>query len=88
MNAQRSIIGLLLFVTAAAPTFAEVRDVTVPAGTLLRVRLQNTVGSDTSRVEDPVRGQLVDPIVVDGQTVVPAGSAVTGLVTQARRWAR
>ena len=55
---------------------AEARDATVPAGTVLRVRLQNSVGSDISRVEAPVHARLVNPIVIGGRTVVPAGSAV------------
>jgi len=61
------------------------RQVTIPAGTLLRVRLQNSVGSDISRIEDPVRASLVNPIVIDGRTILPSGSAVTGAVTQARQ---
>jgi hypothetical protein len=64
---------------------ARTREVTIPAGTLLRVRLQNSVGTDYSRVEDPVNASLVNPIVVGGRTVIPAGSAVGGSVTQARR---
>jgi hypothetical protein len=71
--------------SSPAPTAARVREVTIPAGTLLRVRLDNGVGSDFSRVEDPVRASLVNPIVVGGRTVLPAGSLVTGSVTQARR---
>jgi hypothetical protein len=71
--------------SSPAPTAARGREVTIPAGTLLRVRLDNGVGSDFSRVEDPVRASLVNPIVVGGRTALPAGSLVTGSVTQARR---
>lgn len=80
-----------LAATSARPSARVVertRQVTIPAGTLLRVRLQNSVGSDISRIEDPVRASLVNPIVIGGRTVVPAGSAVTGSVTQARQSGR
>jgi hypothetical protein len=62
-----------------------VRSVTIPAGTLLRLRLDNAVGSDSSRIEDPVRGHLVSPVRIGGRTVLPAGSSVRGAVTSARR---
>jgi hypothetical protein len=72
-------------VDAATSPSARIREVTIPAGTLLRVRLENSVGSDTSRIEDPVRASLVNPVIVGGRTVLPAGSTVIGSVTQARR---
>jgi hypothetical protein len=61
------------------------REITLPAGTHLRVVLDTTVGSDTSRVEDPVRAHLAHAVVVRGVTVLPAGSAVSGVVTDATR---
>lgn len=61
------------------------RRVTIPPGTQLRLRLENSVGSDISRVEDPVRATLVSPINIGGRTVLAAGSPVLGSVTLARR---
>jgi hypothetical protein len=71
---------------AAAPTEAPkptFRAVTIPAGTSLHVKLTDAVASNTSKVEDAVRGQLAKAIVVDDQTVVPAGAGVRGSVFQA-----
>jgi hypothetical protein len=84
----RLFVMLALLLGAAALMAAEVRESTVPAGTALRVRLENSVGSDISRVEAPVHARLVNPIVIGGRTVVPAGSTVTGLVTQTTRSGR
>ena len=81
----RLFVMLALWLSTASMMAAEVREATVPAGTALRVRLESAVGSDRSRVESPVHARLVNPIVIGGRTVVPAGSAVTGLVTQATR---
>ena len=61
------------------------REVVVPAGTSLSVALDTAVGSDTSRVEDPVKAHLTKAVVVDGMTAVPEGSIVDGVVTSAER---
>jgi hypothetical protein len=57
--------------------------VTVPAGTSISVTLLSAVASNTSHVEDPVKGSVAKAIVIDGTTVIPAGSALTGAVTEA-----
>jgi hypothetical protein len=64
---------------------ADVREITVPAGTRLSIVLDTSVGSDTSRVEEPVHAHLAQPVVVRGVTVLPAGSSVSGVVTSATR---
>jgi hypothetical protein len=60
-------------------------DVTLPAGTVLPVDLETSVGSDTSRVEQPVSGRLRRAITVGGAEVLPAGTALSGHVTAAQR---
>lgn len=69
---------------AVAPAEAAPRNVTLPAGTRLRVRLDTSHASNTSRVEDSVRGRLVEPVVVNGRTVLESNSEVTGHVVSAR----
>lgn len=64
------------------------RSVTVPSGTLLPVELSSAIASDSSRVEDPVRGTLRRALVVDGVQVLPAGTRVLGVVTSVERAAR
>ena len=61
------------------------REITIPAGTILRLRVQNSSGSDTSRVEDPVRATLVTTIRRNGEEVLPAGRTARGFVTSATR---
>jgi hypothetical protein len=62
-----------------------VRQVTIPAGTVLRLRVDRSFGSDLSRVEDPVLATLARPIIVDGRTVLREGSLASGYVSQATR---
>jgi hypothetical protein len=64
------------------------REVTIPAGTLLPLTLDTSVGSDTSRVEEPVTAHLARPIRVHGVPVLLEGTRVTGVVTAATRSAK
>jgi len=60
-----------------------VGEVTIPAGTVLPVALDTAVSSVTSRVEGPVHAHVTTPVVVHGVAVVPEGSRVSGVVTDA-----
>jgi hypothetical protein len=66
-----------------AVTKTVVHEVTIPAGTELPIVLDTTVSSKTSRVEEPVRAHLSRAVSVDGRQVLPAESAVSGVVTDA-----
>jgi len=88
-----SIMALLVFAPAtttpiAARESAAVRvdrTFTIPAGTVLRLRVTRGFGSDISRVEDPVSATLTQGIVIGGRTVLPAGSQASGYVSEATR---
>jgi len=67
---------------AAAPV-PVVRELTIPDGTSLRLDLVTPLASDTSKVEDTVRATLREAVAVDGTTVLPVGTEVTGSVTEA-----
>jgi hypothetical protein len=56
------------------------RDVRVPPGTPIAVRMTQTLDSATAQPDAPFSGVLNSPIMVEGETVIPAGSAVTGRV--------
>jgi hypothetical protein len=57
------------------------REVTIPAGTTLPLALTSTVASDRSAVEDAVTAELTSPIRIDGRDVLPAGTLLSGVVT-------
>ena len=73
---------------AVKPSAAKFREITLPEGTSLPLRLRSAVASDTSRVEDAVRAELREAVVVNGTTVLPAGTEVAGVVTAAERSGR
>jgi len=66
---------------AALPAIATFREFTLPEGTMLAVRLDSAVGSDSSRIEDPIEATLTEAVVLDGTEVLPAGSVIRGEVT-------
>jgi hypothetical protein len=43
--------------------------------------LASAIASDSSRVEDTVRATLRQPIALNGETVLPAGTELAGVVT-------
>ena len=70
---------------AIAASNPAVREITIPAGTVLPVDLETPVGSDISRVEQRVEARLRQPLRINGVVVLPAGTPVNGHVTAARR---
>ena len=62
-----------------------IRQVTIPAGTTLRLRMNRGFGSDISRIEDPVSATLARSLVIGGRDVLPAGSSASGYVSDATR---
>src|SRR5579864_5065501 len=67
----------LLGATLAAQTAAP-----VPAGTALMVRLDTTLATFSNKVGDPFRGSITQPVVVNGQILIPVGATVEGRVTK------
>ena len=72
-------------ITPAPASRPVVHQITIPAGTLLRLRVERGFGSDTSRVEDAVAATLASPVVVGGRTVLREGSVASGYVAEAER---
>jgi hypothetical protein len=54
--------------------------ISIPAGTILHVKLTTTLTSKTNKTGDPFTGEVSQPIVVDGKEIVPKFSQVTGHV--------
>jgi len=72
----------------AAPPVPVYREVSIPAGTRLRLELLTAVSSETSTVESPVRARLTRDVEVNGVTAMPSGTMLTGVITRAERAGR
>jgi len=57
--------------------------VTVPAGTVLQVRTVEALSSETNHEADTWHGTLNNDVMVEDQTVIPAGAEVQGRVMEA-----
>ena len=66
-------------VVAPAPVY------TVSTGTIIRVRMSNTITSKTARVGDTFTTTVTEPVYsTNGAVVIPVGSTVTGRVDSAK----
>jgi TolA-binding protein len=60
----------------------------VPAGTEIDVRLENAISSDTAQVEDRFTATTVADLYNGNRVLIPAGSAVRGVVTSVNKAGR
>jgi len=64
--------------------FVESKPLVVPANTPIYVRLQQSISSATAQTGQNFTAVLDEPLVVDGQTLAPQGTAVIGTVVGVR----
>lgn len=57
----------------------------VPAGTVLSIRMNQTINVKHAAPGESFTGTVVNPIVVDGNAVIPSGSTAEGVVVQAHK---
>ena len=85
MNKWMMPVCILLLATMAAAQGSS----PIPTGTALMVKLETTLATFSNRPGDPFRGSLIQPVMLNGKTVIPAGAIVEGRVTKVsepRRW--
>jgi hypothetical protein len=59
------------------------KPVVVPTGTVVTIRLGETLGSKASQAGQAFTGSVTTAVDVDGKTAIPSGSTATGTVVQA-----
>jgi hypothetical protein len=70
---------------SAASTPAKIAQIEVPSGTHIPLVLHNGISTRTAKAGDPVYFETVFPIMINGKVVIPAGSYVSGEVTESKR---
>ena len=68
---------------SATPHIFGSKHITVPAGTVVTVRLARAVGSKLNTDGDHFSAAVARPVKVDGKVVVPAGAEALGKVVEA-----
>jgi len=71
--------------SAVAPSATAAAKIMVPAGTHIPLVLHNAVSTRSARPGDPVYFETLFPVMIDGKVVIPAGSYVSGEVTESKR---
>jgi hypothetical protein len=75
------LAGTLLAILLLASSLIA-QNASVPAGTAMMVRLETTLATFSNKPGDPFRGSVTQPILLNGQTLIPAGAIVEGRVTK------
>jgi hypothetical protein len=68
------------YLPAAAPEPA-MRELTIPGDSVIGIRLDTDVSSETSRVEDPVTAHVTRDVLVGDELAIPAGARLEGIVS-------
>jgi hypothetical protein len=76
MKKLLSIASLLLMPTLVMAQTA------LPTGTAVKMKLDNTLTTFSSKTGDPFSARVTAPVVLDGKTVIPVGATVEGRVTK------
>jgi hypothetical protein len=60
------------------------KKISIPAGTQLTIRLNDTLDTERNQVGDTFHGTLGAPIVIDSETAIPSGADVVGRVVDVK----
>ncbi|MGD0304889.1 MAG: hypothetical protein ABSC71_08680 [Candidatus Acidiferrales bacterium] len=70
---------------AAGDPASSTTKIMVPSGTHIPLVLHNAISTRSARPGDPVYFETLYPVMIDGKVVIPAGSYVSGEVTESKR---
>jgi peptidoglycan hydrolase-like protein with peptidoglycan-binding domain len=79
-RASYGVLSLALFFALGATALGQ-RLVTVPGGTVVPLRMETGLSSNSSRVGDRFTATVLRSVLVDGRTALPEGVKVEGHVT-------
>ena len=82
MKKTLSLASLILIVGFASGQTA------LPTGTAVKMKLETSLATFSSKVGDPFSARVTEPVVLDGKTIIPIGATVEGRVTRANETRR
>jgi hypothetical protein len=77
MKKTLSLASLILIASFACAQTA------LPTGTAVKMKLETSLATFSSKAGDPFSARVTEPVVLDGKTVIPIGTTVEGRVTKA-----
>jgi len=78
MNKLTVLVCTLLIALAATAQ----DNISIPEGTSLKVKLDTTLATFSSKSGDPFSARVMEPVLLDGKTVIPIGATLEGRVTR------
>lgn len=82
---QQPSAGSAAASSTSAPATAKKAQVEVVSGTHIPLVLHNAISTRSAKSGDPVYFETIFPVMVDGHVVIPAGSYVSGEITESKR---
>ena len=67
--------------SATDPARPAALDITVPENSVIGIRFESAISTETARVEDRVSARVTRDVTVDGRTAIPAGATLEGAVS-------
>src|ERR1022692_5012076 len=56
----------------------------LPTGTAVKMKLETTLATFSSKAGDPFSARVTEPVILDGKTVIPIGTTVEGRVSKVK----
>src|SRR5256885_15871271 len=79
---MKRFAALLCVLLAATTIVVAETNPSLPAGTVVKVKLEKTLSTFSSKGGDPFTGRVTEAVMLDGKTVIPMGATVEGRVTK------
>jgi hypothetical protein len=78
---MKKFVGLLSLILLVAAATAQT-NMSLPAGTALKLKLENTLSTFSSKEGDAFSARVTEAVRFGGKTVIPIGTTVQGRVTK------
>ena len=79
---MKKLAGMILAGFLCAGALAQNNNLSLPAGTAVKVRLESALSTASSKSGDTFSGRVTEAVLLDGKPVIPVGATVQGRVTQ------
>lgn len=78
---MKKSLGLMAALLMGATAWPQ-SNVSLPAGTALKVKLERNLSTFSSKAGDPFSARVTQAVQLEGKTVIPVGTTVEGRVTR------
>lgn len=78
---MKKFLTLFVLLMVAMAAVAQT-DASLPTGTAVKIKLENTLTTAMSQTGDPFSGRVTEAVMLNGKTVIPIGSTVQGRLSK------